>query len=63
METLSIKVDLDLLNKIDSSLTEFGYGTRTDFIREAIRDKLKALRKEQLLIKNCTRLEKKQQRN
>lgn len=32
-----------ILNEMDQYLEEYGFSTRTEFIREAIRDKLKTL--------------------
>ena len=49
MEAISVKLDKALLKHIDSSLQEFHYSTRTDFIREAIRERLRALRAEQAI--------------
>lgn len=43
METISLKLDENLLENIDSSLPKHNFSTRTEFIREAIRDKLKQL--------------------
>ncbi|MFH0875212.1 MAG: ribbon-helix-helix domain-containing protein [archaeon] len=48
MEALSLKLDENMLQNIDKSLKENNYSTRTEFIREAIRDKLNSLRREQM---------------
>lgn len=49
MQAISVKLDKALLKHIDSSLQEFHYSTRTDFIREAIRERLRALRTEEAI--------------
>lgn len=51
METISLKMESELLNKIDSNLKKNNYSTRTEFIREAIRNKLTALEKEEIIRK------------
>jgi metal-responsive CopG/Arc/MetJ family transcriptional regulator len=40
MESITIKVEKDMADAINSALKPF-YATKTEFIREAIRDKLK----------------------
>ena len=45
MESITIKVEEDLAKEIDKAMKPF-YSTKTEFIREAIREKLIALRKE-----------------
>jgi len=44
-----LKLDGRVLREIDRKLKEFRYGTRTEFIREAIRQKLSELEKEEML--------------
>ncbi len=51
METISIKLDKSLANKIDFTLFKHKYTTKTEFIREAIRDKIKELEREELIMK------------
>ncbi|MCX6710576.1 MAG: ribbon-helix-helix domain-containing protein [Candidatus Woesearchaeota archaeon] len=46
MEAICVKLDERILKNIDLSMKNFNYTTRTDFIREAIRDKLSELEKE-----------------
>jgi metal-responsive CopG/Arc/MetJ family transcriptional regulator len=46
MEAICVRLDERILKNIDSSMKNFNYTTRTDFIREAIRDKLRELEKE-----------------
>lgn len=43
METVSFKVDNKLLKEIDKKMKKDMYSTRTEFIRDAIRDKLSEL--------------------
>ena len=45
MESITIKVEGDMAKEIDKAMKPF-YSTKTEFIREAIREKLLILRKE-----------------
>ena len=45
MESITIKVEDSLAKEIDKAMKPY-YSTKTEFIREAIREKLIALRKE-----------------
>ena len=49
MEVVSVKLDPRILKNLDNTLKEFNYSTRTDFIREAIRDKMRQLEKERAI--------------
>ena len=49
METISLKLEHNLLQEIDNTLNKHRYSTRTEFIRDAIREKLSELEKEELL--------------
>ena len=49
METVTVKFQEDILKKIDKSITNHNFNSRTEFIREAIRDKLLELNKEDLI--------------
>lgn len=40
MQTVCIKIEENLLEKMDKSIKDYGYSTKTEFIREAIREKL-----------------------
>lgn len=55
METITIKMEGRLLEELDQKLGEHRYSTRTEFIRDAIREKLSELEKEQVL-KNLAQL-------
>lgn len=48
MESITIKVEENLAKEMDKAMKPF-YSTKTEFIREAIREKLIALRKEQAI--------------
>ncbi len=43
MESVTIKMEPELLKEIDDNLTKNRYATRTEFIRDALRDKLEKL--------------------
>lgn len=49
MEAISLKLEENLLKEIDSKLSKHRYSTRTEFIRDAIRQRLSQLEKEALL--------------
>jgi len=48
MESITIKVENNLAKEIDKAM-EPDYSTKTEFIREAIRDKLNAIRKQRAI--------------
>ncbi|MCK5283877.1 MAG: ribbon-helix-helix protein, CopG family [Nanoarchaeota archaeon] len=49
METVSVKFQEDVLSRIDKSIAGHNFNSRTEFIREAVRDKLSELSKEDLI--------------
>ena len=49
MEAVTVKFQEGVLKKIDKSTVEHNYNSRTEFIREAVRDKLSELSKEDLI--------------
>ena len=49
MEMINVKVERKLLNEIDRNLSRHRYTTRSEFVREAVRDKLTELEKKKLL--------------
>ncbi len=51
MEAICVKLDERILKNMDTSLKKHNFSTRTDFVREAIRDKLRALEKEKAIKK------------
>ena len=56
METITIKMEPKLLQEIDHLLQHHRYSTRTEFIRDAIREKLSELEKATIL-KNLAQLQ------
>ena len=50
MESITIKVEDELAREIDKAMKPH-YSTKTEFIREAIRDKIKDLEKEKALMR------------
>ena len=55
METVSVKFEDNFLGDIEKTMKKHRYSTKTEFIREAIRDKINDLEKEELL-KNIKKL-------
>jgi len=51
MEAVSLKLEDAFLRDIEKSMRRHRYTTKTEFIREAIRDKIKDLEKEEALIR------------
>ena len=49
METISLKMQEELLHDIDSSIKSHRYSTRTEFIRDAIRTRLNDLEKKEVI--------------
>ena len=49
MEIVSVKFQEDVLKRIDESIEQHNFNSRTEFIREAVRDKLADLQKEELV--------------
>ena len=49
MEAICVKLDERILKNVDNSLKQHNFSTRTDFVREAIRDKLRILEKEKAI--------------
>lgn len=49
METVSVKFQEDVLKKMDKAQEQHNFNSRTEFIREAIRDKLEELNKKDLI--------------
>ena len=49
MEVVTVKFQEDILKKIDKTIVEHNFNSRTEFIREAVRDKLVELSKEELM--------------
>ena len=51
MEAISLKLEDTFLEDIEETMKRHRYTTKTEFIREAIRDKIKQLEKEEALLK------------
>jgi len=51
MESVSLKLEQGFLRDIEKTIRKNRYSTKTEFIRAAIRDKIKELEKEELLRK------------
>lgn len=49
METVSLRLEEKFLQLIERIMKRRGYMTKTEFIREAIRDKIRELEKEEML--------------
>jgi len=51
MEAVCIKMDTRIMEEMETCIEEENYSTKTEFIREAVREKIKAIKKEQALKK------------
>ena len=51
MESVCIKLEDTFLKDMEKSMRRHRYSTKTEFIREAIRDKIKDLEKEDALLR------------
>ena len=49
MEVVTVKFQEDVLKKVDDAIEGHNFNSRTEFIREAVRDKLAELSKEELM--------------
>lgn len=49
MQIVSVKFTDDVLKKIDKGISKHNFNSRTEFIREAVRDKLQNLSKDELI--------------
>ena len=49
MESISLKLEMSFLKSIEKTMKIHKYTTKTEFIREAIRDKMKQLEKEEAI--------------
>ncbi len=49
MEAVCIKMNDKVMEEMESCIEEENYSTKTEFIREAVREKIKAIRKERAL--------------
>lgn len=51
METISIKMEENFAKDIEKTMKKHRYSTKTEFIREAVRDKIRDLEKEEALLR------------
>jgi Arc/MetJ-type ribon-helix-helix transcriptional regulator len=49
MEIVSVKFQEDVLKKVDDTIAKHNFNSRTEFIREAVRDKLANLSRDELI--------------
>ncbi|MBN2367479.1 ribbon-helix-helix protein, CopG family [Candidatus Woesearchaeota archaeon] len=49
MDAITVRFQDNVLKRIDESIAEHNFNSRTEFIREAVRDKLATLSKEDLI--------------
>ena len=49
METISIKLEKGVVKTVEKLMKNHNYSTKTEFVREAIRDKIKDIEKEEAL--------------
>ncbi len=49
MEVISLRLDEKTNKRIEKDITDFNYGTKTEFIREAIRNSLRENEKERAI--------------
>lgn len=55
METISLRLENEFLHDVETAMKKYRYSTKTEFVRAAIREKIKGLEKEELL-KNVEKL-------
>jgi len=51
MEGITVRFQEEILKRMDGAIEKFNYNSRTEFIREAVRDKLAGLTREQAIEK------------
>ncbi len=49
-QLISLKLEKEIMNEIDSKIKKHRYSTRTEFIKDSIREKLKELEKDEFFI-------------
>jgi Arc/MetJ-type ribon-helix-helix transcriptional regulator len=49
MELVSVKFQEDILKRMDENIERYNFNSRTEFIREAVRDKLNELSRDELI--------------
>jgi metal-responsive CopG/Arc/MetJ family transcriptional regulator len=51
MEIVSVKFQEDILKKMDDVIAKHNFNSRTEFLREAVRDKLSEIERDELIRK------------
>lgn len=51
METISLRLEGEFLKDLENAMQKFRFSTKTEFVRAAIRDKIKELEKEEIIKK------------
>lgn len=51
METISVKFEEEFAKNVEKAMKKYNYSTKTEFIREAVGDKIKNLEKEEALVR------------
>lgn len=51
MDAISLRLEENFLEDVKETMKKHRYTTKTEFIREAIRDKMRQLEKEEMLLK------------
>ena len=49
MENVSLKLEKNFLNAIEEVMKKYNYMTKTEFIRESIRDKIRKLEEKEII--------------
>ncbi len=49
METVTIRFQQDVLKNMEKSIAQHNFNSKTEFIREAVRDKLESINREDLV--------------
>jgi len=49
MDIVTVKFQENVLKKLDKAITDHDYNSRTEFIREAVRDKMASLKQDKLV--------------
>ncbi|MBS3127575.1 hypothetical protein J4410_00335 [Candidatus Woesearchaeota archaeon] len=51
METISVRFEEDFVDDIEKAMKDHRYATKTEFIREAVREKIRDLEKQEALLR------------
>lgn len=61
MDIVTVKFQENVLKELDKAITEHNFNSRTEFIREAVRDKMASLEQDKLVKEFLKTREKRQQ--